>query len=171
MNKTLLLLLAFAAPFLFATAAENPPALERAKLATVLAEKGFWDKQPDTIWNAREVAALDDLADSGDSPAVRLRATKLLIDVAGGGRATAKELPIVAAGFRYIEQHLQDPAILRMLAAPRMTHYTVSSQADGSVWFLLELARSPDGGGLNFRWDAEKKQMELVKSWGSLAQK
>lgn len=171
LQKPLLLLLACAAPLLFATAAETAPKPDRLLLTTTLAAEDFWEHEPAKAWTAGEVTLLEEMAASSESPVIRIRATKLLIDLAGGGRATAKDTPIVAAGFRYLEQHLKDPAIIRFLAAPRMTHYTVSRQTDGSSWFLLETVQSPNSGGLNFRWDAEKKQIELAKSWGSLAEK
>lgn len=170
MNKHFLLLLAFALPLLSATAAERPPVEDRHQLANTLGDEGFWLRPQERSWSAREVALLSQLSVADENPVIRLRASKLLIELAGSGRATAEDLPIVVAAFRYIEQHPDDPTISRLLASPRMTHYTTSRQSNGSVWFLIESVHSANRGGLNFRWDAEKKQVELVKGWGRFAQ-
>lgn len=164
------LLLVVATGCCCAFAAENTPQQESARLERVLAAKQFWVKPPDSSWTPREVGLLSQLAVSSHEAVVRLRATKLIIDLAGNGSATAEQAPIATAAFRYLEEHADQPSVARLLASPRLTHYTVSTKDDGSIWVLLEsMATGANRGGLNLKWDKDAGQIATLTAWGGLA--
>ncbi|MBM4156495.1 MAG: hypothetical protein FJ221_15925 [Lentisphaerae bacterium] len=153
-----------------AWAADTTPQQDRARLEQVLSSKEFWVKPPSTSWNPHEVALLSQLAACSHEPAVRLRATKLIIDLAGNGYSTPQQAPIVIAAFRYIEERADQPAVARLLASPRLTHYTVSTKEDGSVWVILEsMATGSNRGGVNLEWDKDRAQIASLTAWGGFA--
>ncbi len=172
MNKVPLLLClcaALAAP-VFADPADSTSRQDRERLEQTLAAEQFWAQPPKTPWTAREAAIFSEIAASASEPAVRLRARKILIDLAGNGRATAEQLPMVAAAFRHLERNAAQPAIARLLAGPGLTHYTVSTKGDGSRWVLVEsTAPESNRGGINLRLNAEGTEILLMEAWGGIA--
>lgn len=171
--KLLRYILAIVCTFAFrGLGADATPQQDRAHLEQSLAAKEFWTKAPNATWTPHEVALLSQLAVASHNSAVRLRATKLIIDLAGNGSSTQQQASMVVACFRHLEEHTEQPIVARLLAGPLLTHYTVSAKADGSVWVLLEsVATGANRGGINMQWDAEKAQVGSLSSWGVFAAK
>lgn len=169
--KSRTLLLCLAAGFLHSTApaADPAPKPDRERLQKALAAERFWTEPPKLAWTQSEKDLINEMSATGTDPAVRLRATKLLIDFEGKGRCGEGQFPIVVAGFRHMEEHSKEPAIRKLLAGPRLTHYTVSTKGDGSLWLLVEsVAPQANRGGINLQWDAAKSKVVAMQVWGEL---
>ncbi len=99
---------------------------------------------------------------------LRVRAQKILVEQSGRGKGA--NVPVVAAGFEYLEQHFDHPGVKGLLLDEGFTHYTASTGAGGQPWFLIEHVQSGGyNGGLNLRYDPAQKKIVEMKVWGRTA--
>lgn len=141
-------------------------------IVKVLKAKDFWDKDGKTAgreWADAERKQLAELKSSSKDAVVRLRANKVLVDLAGNSRFGARDETVALAGFRYLEGRLKEAPVQELCAEQGFTHYVVSTKNDGSVWFLIEHVESAGfNGGLNLSWDVKKKVITSMQSWGEV---
>ena len=158
----------------------------------ILQAQDFWEKagqRDGRKWTDDEVKQLRELEKSGKEAVVRLRACKILVDVgdkrpknenrieiikiAGGNKAPIKsENAIVTAAFRHLEKHIESAAVKKLCVEKGFTNYAVSTQTDGTTKFLIERVHLKDfNGGLNLRWDEQKKEIVEMKAWGDVPAK
>jgi hypothetical protein len=139
----------------------------------VLMAKNFWDKdgtQGGRKWSEAEQAQLAELSRKSEDAVVRLRASKVLIELAGRAKYNVgkDDDAIAVAGFRYLEANLQNPQVKKMLDEG-ITHYHVSpNTTQGGIWVLIETLGRKPSGGLNLRWDADGKSVVEMVAWGSV---
>jgi hypothetical protein len=139
----------------------------------VIQAKDFWDKdgkKGGRKWSGAEQAQLAELKTASKDDVIRLRASRVLVELAGkaGYYNIAKDDDAVAvAGFRYLEANVENAHVQKMLNEG-ITHYSVSLNTKrGCVCMLVESLGNKSSGGLNLYWDAEKKEIVEMQAWGS----
>jgi hypothetical protein len=138
----------------------------------VIQARDFWDtdgKLGGRKWSDAEQARLAELKTASSDDVLRLRASRVLAELAGNvSYNVGKDDDAVAvAGFRYLEADVKNAQVKRMLDAG-ITHYHVSlNTTQGGVWLLIEGVGHKPSGGLNLRWNAEKKTIVAMEAWGS----
>jgi hypothetical protein len=145
----------------------------------MLSADDFWAKDGATTKHAFDAQTLDELkklSETADRPAIRIRAHKLLCDVAehtriAPGMNDADAARAVAISFEYLETHLADPAIAKYAPQAGFSHLTVGSTSGaGPTWLLMETVGNRPGfnGGLNIRYDLKTSKVQEVKHWGDI---
>jgi hypothetical protein len=162
-----------------ALAAANPkiePAqAEKNDVASVLGRKDFWEKagaRNGRMWTDEERKELERLRKTSNDFSIRLRANKVLTDLAGKSRFPAEDAALVTAGFRYLEQRLDQAPARTLCVEQGFTHYTAGSRADGSGLFLIEHVEGNGfNGGLNLVWNGGTQAIESMQAWGGVPAK
>ncbi len=143
-------------------------------ISEILKAKDFWDKagkKDGRKWTDAEKKQLDDFKSTSKDAVIRLRANKVLVDLAGNARfGGAKDDEAVVIGcFRHLEKELATLPVKTLCTQQGFTHY---GDGGGSNVLLIEHVQ-PGGfnGGLNLKWDSEKKAVVEMKSWGDVPAK
>jgi hypothetical protein len=140
-------------------------------IVKVLESKDFWEtagKKDGRKWTAEELKQLENFNSSNQKAMLRLRANKVLVDLAGHGRYRQQDEAVVSAGFRYLEEKLQEKPVKKLIAEQGFTHYTISKKTDGTQWFLIEHVETGGfNGGLNLKVDEE--DITDMQSWGAVS--
>ncbi len=133
----------------------------------ILESKDFWGtagKKGGRKWAALERKQLEELKSSSRNARLRLRANKILVDLAGNARYREEDEAAVVAGFHYLEDNLQIKPIQKLVEKQGFTHYTVSMKNEGTQWFLIEHVELKGfNGGVNLKVDEEA--ITEMKSW------
>jgi hypothetical protein len=141
-------------------------------VAELLKAKDFWQTtglRDGRKWTDGEVEQLRGLVATSPDAVVRLRGDKILADLDKKGRFGAKQEAIVTAGFRYLEKNLKTAPVKTLCVEQGLTHYTVSTKSDGTLWLLVEHVESKGfNGGLNLKWDGTKKDITKMEAWGNV---
>jgi hypothetical protein len=148
--------------------AEKPATKEAAAILDLLQQKDFWTnagKLNGRKWSPEEEQQLHKTWAAARDPVVRVRANKILVDLANQGKSDGDE-DFVAANFQRLEEKLQEPSVKILCADTGFTHY-FSNRGQKGV-FLIEhvTAMNPASGGLNLYWDEAQKKLEKMKAWG-----
>ncbi|WP_254507625.1 hypothetical protein [Anatilimnocola floriformis] len=140
----------------------------------VLKSKDFYEaagKQGGRVWSEEDLKQLAALKSAIDAePMLRLRANKVLVDVAAKARLNTgpADEHIVVAGFRHLETNLKQAKVKELLDGG-FTHYHISRRDDdGRLLFLIERVGKTPSGGLNLEWDPVKKEIIKMTGWGIL---
>jgi hypothetical protein len=152
--------------FQFALAADERP----DELARILTAKDFWEtagRSGGQKWTDAEQKQLRVIQAESTNPVTRLRANKVLVDLADTGRVKDKadEAKVIEC-FRYLESHVADGAVNKLCANEGFTHYSGPARSGGT--FLIEHVSPGFNGGLNLKWDAAKTSVGEVKAWGDV---
>lgn len=150
-------------------------------MSALLQAPDFWSRTGARVSHPaisdRDLAAIRELAGTAQDPVVRIRARKILADVAGHTRYSqqvpeGQVLEAVEAGFWYLETHLDDKTVAQFHPESGFSHVTVSPRSgDGAVWLLIEAAGgSSYAGGLNIRYQPTSKTVDKVEHWGGVRQ-
>lgn len=99
-------------------------------------------------WSPEDEQQFHKIWDAARNPVVRLRANKVLVDLANHGRSDGDEA-FVAANFAQLEAELAEPSVKILCADAGFTHY-LSNRGQNGV-FLIErvTTTNPVSGGLN----------------------
>jgi hypothetical protein len=139
-----------------------------AAILDLLQQKDFWTnsgKANGRRWTPEEEQQLHKIWNATRDPIVRLRANKVLVDLAGQGKSDGDEA-FVAANFAQLEAKLAEPSIKLICADTGFTHY-YSNRGQKGVFLIEHVhADSPTNGGLNLSWDEKLQKLEKMKAWG-----
>lgn len=143
----------------------------RNEVALLLQSRDFWDtagRQGGRQWTRAEERQLADLQFSSQNPVTRLRANKVLVDLASNGRVKDKtDEAAVIACFQYLEEQLATRPVKTLCADQGFTHYFGPLRSGGT--FLIEhVGTRRFNGGLNLHWDAGKQTVAGMKAWGEV---
>lgn len=161
------------------TAKETVPSTAPAAVL-VLSSSDFWSNLGSSAGDHQKdmpsQAELQRIAAGHDKAAIRLRAWKLLCDLAGHTHLQADlsgEEPqrVTAVAFTWLEGHLSDAEVAKYSPQSGFAHLTLSVRpGDDAVWVLLETVQLPPGfnGGLNFRYDRKTNAISSCDRWGEI---
>ncbi|MCE9604658.1 MAG: hypothetical protein K8U03_07110 [Planctomycetia bacterium] len=140
-------------------------------VSEILKAEDFWSttgKQNGRTWTDSEKRQLEELKTTSKDGVIRLRANKVLVDLAGNSRIDGYE-DAVTDCFRYLEKQLGSAPVKQLCAEVGFTHYGIGTGTNG-VFLIEHVDGNPKGfnGGLNLTWDREKKTVTGVKSWGKI---
>jgi hypothetical protein len=142
-----------------------PTPKAETSMEKTLKSKDFYDKGLEI--SDAEMVQVAALANESKDPLVKVRARKLVVEQAGNGRNGDAEL--TKAAFKYLEDNLKNASVKALLVDQGFSHYTTSARNDGTTWFLIEHVQAQGfNGGLNLRYDAQKKQIVEMKAWGAV---
>jgi hypothetical protein len=163
--------------FLCATAnAQEQPTPARQ----ILTAKDFWEttgQKNDHVFDEAVQGELRNIAlDEQSKPELRLRAGKLLCDLAGHTRLST-EFPAkhaaraMTAGMKYLEANLADATVRKFAPQLGFTHLAISQKSTDAegMWFLIESVEPARNGGLNLRVDPTTWKVTQVEHWGKIA--
>ena len=153
----------------------EPAQPEKNDVASILNRKDFWEKagsKDGRKWTDAERKELEKLRKTSNDFSIRLRANKVLTDLAGKSRFSADDASLVTAGFRYLEQRLDQAPARTLCVDQGFTHYTAGTRADGSGLFLIEHVEGQGfNGGLNLVWNGGTQAIESMQPWGGVPAK
>jgi hypothetical protein len=151
-----------------AVAPAKTPDKAAAEIQDLLQQKDFWTnagKLHGRKWTPEEEQQLHKTWAAARDPVVRLRANKVLVDLANQGKSDGDEA-FVAANFSQLEAKLAEPSIKVLCAETGFTHY-FSNRGQKGVFLIEHVnAANPTSGGLNLYWDEKLKKLEKMKAWG-----
>lgn len=160
--------------FTCALQAADPSAVEK-----ILKDPDFYEKGFNTAWTEGQAREMISLMRSAKDPLIRFRAQIVMVGLYGRARiADASQRELASIALRHLENHLNDESLQDLLRA-RVTNYTVSTKPNG-LFFLIESICDIDpetgtpttrgvGGGLNVRFDPDKKAILDTTVWGNLS--
>jgi hypothetical protein len=152
-----------------------PAQPEKNDVASILGRADFWEKagaRNGRKWTDDERKELENLRKTSKDFSIRLRANKVLTDLAGQSRFSDEDAALVAASFRYLEQRLDQPPARTLCIEQGITHYTAGMRADGSGLFLIEHVEGQGfNGGLNLVWNGGTQAIESMQAWGAVPAK
>ena len=139
-------------------------------VAKILNAKNFWDKagkKDGRQWTAAEKTQLEKLKTESKDAVVRLRANKVLVDLAANGRLVGKDAEtLVIECFRHLEKELANAAVKKLCAEQGFTHY-IGTVGNG-VFLIEHVQLRGFNGGLNLKWDSATNSVVEMESWGDV---
>lgn len=145
----------------------------------VVTAKDFWDTtghENEHTLNEAMHTELQNIATNGQAkPELRLRAGKLLCDLAGHNRhapefAAEHAAQAMTVGMKYLESNFGDETVRKFSPELGFTHLSISRKSDdpAGMWFLIESVEPARNGGLNLRIDPATWKVTKVEHWGKV---
>ena len=147
---------------------------DKPGVVDVLKAKDFWDKagkKDGRKWTDAEQKQLEDLKSSSKEAVVRLRANKVLVDLAGKSRYEAQDEALVAAGFQYLEGKLNEAEVKELCAEKGFTGYALEQPLKRFKFLVVErVEKEGKSGGLFLLWDTDTNVIMDMQFWTAAPQ-
>jgi beta-lactamase regulating signal transducer with metallopeptidase domain/Ca2+-binding EF-hand superfamily protein len=158
---------------------DHAPPGDHAAQVDRLSQADFWQTlggRAVADWKADQATLKAVAADAQATPASRLRAHRLLVELAGNLRVAPGIQPAtatrsLAAAMAHLEANADDAEIRKFAAHRGFTHVSVARK-DGdaaNIWVLIESIELARRGGLNVAVDEATGKVVSVSHWGKAA--